>query len=139
FSPDGKTLALISYADDSFVTVDVAAGTVTQRFQRFPARTYPGSIAISPDDRTAYVALSFSDKVLPFDLASGTEGTPITVSDQIRTIAITPDGRTMYVPGGGPIGASGKDAQGSVTPVTLATGQVGQPIPVGDHPIVMAM
>jgi DNA-binding beta-propeller fold protein YncE len=139
FSPDGKTLGVISYADDHLVTVDVAAGTVTQRFQRFPAKTYPGSIAISPDDKTAYVALTFGDKVLSFDLASGTEGTPITVSDQIRTIAITPDGRTMYVLGGGSIASTGKDAQGSVTPVTLATGQAGQPIPVGDHPITMGM
>ena len=139
FSPDGKTLALITYADGRLVTVDVAAGTVTQRFPRFPAKASPGSIAISPDDKTAYVALAFSDKVLSFDLASGTEGKPITVSDNLREIAITPDGRTMYVLGGGPIGSSGKDAQGSVTPVTLATGQAGQPIPVGDHPILMAM
>ena len=139
FSPDGKTLALITYADGRLVTVDVAAGTVTQRFPRFPAKASPGSIAISPDDKTAYVALAFSDTVLSFDLASGTEGKPITVSDNLREIAITPDGRTMYVLGGGPIGSSGKDAQGSVTPVTLATGQAGQPIPVGDHPILMAM
>jgi DNA-binding beta-propeller fold protein YncE len=139
FSPDGKILGVISYADDRLVTVDVAAGTVSQRFERFAAKTYPGSIAISPDDQTAYVALTFGAKVLPFDLASGSAGTPITVGGQNRAIAITPDGRTMYVLGGGPIGASGKDAQGSVTPVTLATGQAGQPIPVGDHPVTMAM
>lgn len=139
FSPDGKILGVISYADDRLVTVDVAAGTVSQRFQPFKANTYPNSIAISPDDRTAYVSLLLGHDVLSFDLASGTTGSPINLGFTPQAIVIAPDGRTMYVLNPGSQKSSGKDAQGSVIPITLATGQAGQPIPVGDHPVAMDM
>jgi DNA-binding beta-propeller fold protein YncE len=135
FSPDGKIFSVIAYASDQLVTVNVADGTVGQQIK---AGKYPGPIAITPDDQTAWVAHMMANKVTPIDLTHGTTGTPITVT-QPRAIAITPDGRTMYVLSGTSFTASGEKAQGSVIPITIATGQAGQPIPVGDHPITMAM
>ena len=135
FSPDGKIFTVISNVSNQLVTVNVADSTVDQRIK---AGRYPDSIAITPDDQTAYVAHLMNDDVTPFDLAHGTTGTPIPVR-QPRGIAITPDGRTMYVLSGTPLQSSGAKAQGSVIPITLATGKAGQPIPVGDHPMEMAM
>ena len=135
FSPDGKIFSVIAYASDQLITVNVADGTVGQGIK---AGKYAGPIAITPDDQTAYVAYLMANKVTPFDLARGTTGTPIKVT-QPRAIAITPDGRTMYVLSGTSVADSGAKAQGSVIPITLATGQAGQPIPVGEHPVTMAM
>ena len=135
FSPDGKIFSVIAYASDQLITVNVADGTVGQGIK---AGKYAGPIAITPDDQTAYVAYLMANKVTPFDLARGTTGTPIKVT-QPRAIAITPDGRTMYVLSGTSFADSGAKAQGSVIPITLATGQAGQPIPVGEHPVTMAM
>jgi DNA-binding beta-propeller fold protein YncE len=130
FSPDGKVLALISYATGKtgeLAAVDVAAGTVSQRIKI--VGNYADSIAITPDNRTAYVATLLNNKVTPYDLAKGTTGPPINVGVQPQAIVITPDGRTMYVL----TKASAKSSQSEVTPITIATGQAAQPILVGDN------
>ncbi len=49
-------------------------------------------------------------------------------------IAITPDGATAYVTNG-----RGRGQNGSVTPINLATGTPGKPIPVGDAPQAIAI
>jgi YVTN family beta-propeller protein len=126
-------LGVISYATYDLVTVDVAAGTVSQRIK--VVGKYADAIAITPDDRTAYVATFLDNKVTPYDLAKGTTGPPINVGVQPRAIAITPDGRTMYVLSQ----ASAKSSQGAVTPITIATGQAGPPILVGDNSMQMAI
>jgi DNA-binding beta-propeller fold protein YncE len=133
FSPDGKTLAVISYATYNLVTVDVATGAVSQRIK--VVGKYADAIAITPDDQTAYTASFTDNTVTPYDLAQGTAGTPINVGAEPRAIAITPDGRTMYVLSK----ASAQSSQSEVTPITIATGKAGPPIPVGKNSVQMAI
>jgi len=133
FSPDGKTLAVISYATYNLVTVDAATGAVSQRIK--VVGKYADAIAITPDDQTAYTASFTDDTVTPYDLAQGTAGTPINVGAEPRAIAITPDGRTMYVLSR----ASARSSQSEVTPITIATGKAGPPILVGKDSVQMAI
>lgn len=129
FSQDGKTLAVITNASGKvgeLAAVDVATGNVSQRIGL--VGKYVTSVAITPDDKTAYVATLLNNKVTPYDLAQGTTGPPIKVGVHPEALVITSDGRTMYVLSDA---AAGSD-QGEVTPITLATGQAGPPIQVGD-------
>jgi DNA-binding beta-propeller fold protein YncE len=133
FSPDGKVLAVIGYADYDLVTVDVAAGTVSQRIK--VVGKYANAIAIAPDDKTAYVSSLTEDTVTPYDLAKGTAGPPVKVGVTPEAIVITPDGRTMYVLSS----ASAHSKQSEVTPITIATGKAGAPIPAGGESQQMAI
>jgi DNA-binding beta-propeller fold protein YncE len=49
-------------------------------------------------------------------------------------IAIAPDGATAYV-----TNSQGNGQNGTVTPINLATGTPGKPIPVGDDPQAIAI
>ena len=90
-----------------------------------------GLIVMAPDGRTAYVT-SAESMVVPIDTATGTPGAPIRVGvtgpglhDQPDGIAITPDGRTVYVANIG---------SGTVTPIDTATNTPGEPVEVGVRP-----
>jgi DNA-binding beta-propeller fold protein YncE len=65
--------------------------------------------------------------VTPISIATGTPGRPIRIHCCSVSIAITPDGRTVYVgTGAGPACA--------VVPISTATNTAGQPIPLGGRP-----
>ena len=80
-----------------------------------------GTIAFTPDGKTAYVSCSTigPGRVIPVNTATGQLGKPVQVSAGGREIAITPDGKTAYV--------LGEDA---VTPINTATNTAGRPIPL---------
>ena len=87
-----------------------------------PVGRGPGLIVITPDGNTAYVT-SNESTVVPVDTATGTPGAPIRVGvdrpglhDQPDGIAITPDGKTVYVANIG---------SGTVTPIDTATNAPG--------------
>ena len=50
-----------------------------------------------------------------------------------RAVAVTPDGRTLYVANWGRVGLWRRNGD-TVTPVTLSTGTPGAPIRVGNEP-----
>src|SRR5262249_21708446 len=82
-------------------------------------------IVITPDGKTAYVANAGSNSITPINLTTKTPGTPITGGFATpRELAITPDGRKLYVP---------NNVAGSttITPVHPATGTVEAPISTG--------
>ena len=54
--------------------------------------------------------------VTPVDLATGTAGKPITVTGTALSIAVSPDGQTVYAGGSWP---------GQVTPISTSTNQAG--------------
>jgi DNA-binding beta-propeller fold protein YncE len=54
----------------------------------------PGTIAITPDGKTAYVGSGTN--VYPVTLPSGPVGAPLSVGGVVNAIAITPNGRTVY-------------------------------------------
>lgn len=80
----------------------------------------PTSIAITPDEKTAYVTNQGDNTVTPIDLATNTPGTPIPVGKAPTRISIDPDGKTAYVTNAG---------DDTVTPIDLATNTAGMPIP----------
>jgi YVTN family beta-propeller protein len=96
-----------------------------------PVGPSAGLIVMAPDGRTAYVT-SDESIVVPIDTATGTPEAPIRVGvtgpglhDQPDGIAVTPDGRTVYVANIG---------SGTVTPIDAATNTPGEPVEVGVRP-----
>ena len=91
------------------------------------------AIAITPDEKTAYVVEGSGSSgtvppiatVIPIATATNTAGKPIKVGRFFAgPIAITPDGKTAYV-----VESSG--SSGAVIPIATATNTVGKPIKVG--------
>ena len=79
---------------------------------------------------TVWVQNIHSDTVTPIDAASGKAGVPVKLPDMPSGLAITPDGRTVYV----------LDGNGLVIPVNAATRRKGKAIrvPGGVDALVMA-
>ena len=100
-------------------TVDIATATAGTAI---PTGGFAVDVVITPDGKTAYVAVSDIDKVLPLDIATNTLGTAITVGDQPQNLAITPDGKTVYV---------SNSTDNNVTPIAVATNTPGTAIPTG--------
>jgi DNA-binding beta-propeller fold protein YncE len=138
-APDGAT----AYVDDpitgALLPISLASGTTGM-----PIRIAGGAgqIAITPDGATAYV-VTYDSTVVPVHLATGTTGRPIPISHDAASIAIAPDGATAYVTSY--IDSLDSDSgvhhyrDGKITPIDLATGTPGTPIPVGGTPAGIAI
>jgi DNA-binding beta-propeller fold protein YncE len=74
--------------------------------------------------------------VTAVNLETGTVGTPNQVANDatLTALAITPNGATLLAVAN----PTGYDT-GSVIPITLASGSVGAPIPVGAYPVAIAV
>ena len=66
----------------------------------------------------------------PITTATNTPGKPIRVGSGSYAIAVTPDGKTVYVT---------SFAEGTVTPITTATNTPGKPIKVGNEPFALVI
>ena len=102
-----------------------------------------GAMAITPDGKTLYVigTDSAADNsaayqvfpppvVVPISLVTGVAGKPIPVGRQPAALAVTPNGKTLYV---------ASYTSSTVTPVDTATGVPGKPITAGDGPDALAV
>src|SRR5215470_3724231 len=70
----------------------------------------------------------------------GVSGPPmIGVRDGADALAVTPDGRTLFVANGGEDTGAMQIVGHTVTPVATATGRPGRPIPVGSFPDALAV
>ena len=95
-----------------------------------------GSIAITPDGRTAYVgilkpAAPDAGIVVPIDLTAGTAGKPIHVPSypySVSDIAITANARTAYAV-----------SLASVIPINLTTRKAARPITMPDGAYFIAI
>jgi YVTN family beta-propeller protein len=90
---------------------------------------YPVAASFDPDG-TAYVACFGSDAVTPVAVAAGRAGRPIRVGMAPDAVAVSRDGRTVYVVNG--------DSQ-SVSVISARTGRVRQTIDVGYSPSAVAL
>jgi len=72
FSPDGRYVLVTNWCTYDRSVIDVATG---REVQRLPMGEYPRGVAVSPDSRTAYVAIMGGREVKVVDLASFTVGT----------------------------------------------------------------
>jgi hypothetical protein len=145
-NPDGKAAYLTffwsigSSLSGSILPISTATNTPGTPIRLASGtKPYVGGIVFSPDGKTAYAAagsLAFGPPgvtphlspaaVVPINTATNTTGTPIRLShgesDIAITesdIAITPDGKTLYVEG-----------SDTITPVSTATNTPGTPIPL---------
>lgn len=125
---DGKTAYVANKGSNSITPIDVATNTAGAAI---PMSGPPIQMEISPDGLHAYVAIAGDkiDAVVPMDLTT-TPGTPgaiikLAKGTQPHWIAYTPDGTTAYIVGNG---------NRTLTPITVATNTLGQPITVSSDP-----
>jgi YVTN family beta-propeller protein len=121
--------------------------------------SYPTSIAISPDGKTALAVLDNNDTLAKIDLTASkpVEGAEIRVGNVPHSVLISPDGKTAFVSNeagriatandfqeysnGTPVVAeypTGSVARGTVSVINLSTFTVTDSITVGHHPTGMA-
>lgn len=130
-TPDGSRAYVVDEGSPGTVT---PIRTASNRAGR-PIRVggTPEGIVMTPDGATAYVVLA-NGHVVPIRTATDRPGAPIGTSAAHPGgpywLALTPDGRTLYV---------ADEANDTVTPISTATGMAGQPIRVGRSPVAMAV
>jgi len=139
-TPDGKTLYVFGSGPyqpgDTVTPISTATNTAGKPIK---VGQWPTAIVISPDGKTVYVASTGSGPtgggdpqalptsgpatVTPISTATGRAGKPITLGPTAYgglTMAITPNGRTVYV----------GDSRVMI-PISAATGKAGKPIKLG--------
>ncbi|WP_073502702.1 hypothetical protein [Actinacidiphila paucisporea] len=129
--------AFVECAGAMIRPVDLATGTVG------PPITLPSQgnndLVFSPDGSVLY-ALSVDDHrdagaVTPIDTRTGKAGRSVPVTGNVHTMAVTPDGRHVYVLDYG----TGGGATGSVTDVDTTRGTASGPIPLGKNPTAIVL
>lgn len=99
-TPDGTTAWVMNvppgFLTTSLVPVDLGTTTVGTPIP-FTFGEPSNSWAITPDGAHLYIGDQTNGRVVPFDIASSTYGTPILVTGYPFDVAITPDGATAYV------------------------------------------
>ena len=134
-TPGGKTAYTINgFPSRTLTPVDLATSTPGKPVTLSGP---PEEIAMAPDGK-AYVTIqtgtgTASDfravyEFMSLDLATGTPGKPVKLSGQPETIAIAPDGKTVYVV------SQPSSTVITVTPVDLTTNTAGKPINLSGKP-----
>ncbi|HUJ06722.1 MAG TPA: YncE family protein [Streptosporangiaceae bacterium] len=113
-TPDGRTVYVVT--GKGVTPISTATDTAGRLIRVGP---FPGQIVIAPDGTTAYVTSSRG--VTPIDIA--TDRPERTVKVSTGPVAITPDGRTIFVAG---FDAATRTSE--VTAIDTATGRAGRPI-----------
>src|SRR5260370_39408113 len=85
-----------------------------------------------PNGRTAYIAGTRDQDVIPIRTATNTPGQRIDLAGQPGAIAITPNGKTVYV-------AVNAFVSFFVTPIRTATNKAGRNIKIGAGPWYIAI
>jgi YVTN family beta-propeller protein len=127
-TPDGKTVLVTNWCSWDLSLVNASTGKETARIPL--GGKYPRGIAVSPDSRTAYIALMGSDRVVRVDLGARTVHPFAQTGDGPRHIVESPDGRYLYVTNNG---------DGTVSKVDRATGTVLKWVHTGSQPRSMAI
>lgn len=121
-APDGKTAYVIgsgSRLNNAIVPINLTTNALGKAIPiRISSSDVLNDIVFTPDGKTAYVS-GTTGGVVPVSTATGTAGTPINVGPGPKSIAVTPDGQTLYAFNGQ-----------QVVPVSTATNMAGTPIPI---------
>ena len=94
FSPDHKTLAVVSIGSNSVSFIDTATNTV--RHTAYVGRS-PHEAFFTPDGREVWVSIRGEDYLAVLDAASGRESGRIAVPNGPGMTIFAPDGRYAYV------------------------------------------
>lgn len=95
----------------SVFEIDTSTRTVLRQMMTYSS--WSKYLALSPDERTLYVANWSGDNVTELDLGTGTVRRQIRTVDTPRGLYVTPDGKRLFVAGFG---------AGQLQRITLATG-----------------
>lgn len=114
----------VGYVSDSgtIVPIDLETGALGTPIRVGPR---PGSIAVTRDGTTAYVANRGDNTVTPVDLTTQTAGTPIPVGASPSSVAITPDGTTAFA-----VTSTDFTSDMFLVSIDLASQSAGAPIPL---------
>ncbi len=127
-TPDGRYLLVSNWCSWSLSVVDIAKAT---EYKRIPlGGRYPRGIVVSPDSRTAYVALMGSDRIVAVDLATSDVTTFASTGSGPRHIVTSPDAQYLYVT---------NNSSGTVTKVKRSNGEVVATHHTGSEPRSMAI
>jgi YVTN family beta-propeller protein len=113
---------------DEVLELDVSTATIVNAFS---ADTAEG-VAVTPDNSQVFIAETGQYDVIPVNVASGKEGTPIKVGAYPQDVAVSPDGSTVYATLTG--GDSGPGGSNQVAVISTATDAVIGYITVGTGP-----
>ncbi len=122
-TPDGHYVLVTNWCTYDLSVIDVASGTEVRRVPL--AGSYPRGVAVSPDSRTAYVAMMGESHLVTVDLITFATGTIDGVGRGPRHIVISPDGAFLYV-------TLNKD--GEIVKVDTRTGAVVGRVATGSAP-----
>ncbi len=84
-----------------------------------------GALALSPNGKTAYLAVEFAKEVVPIDLSTKAIGTPIKLGNHPVSLAVTPNGSRVFALGYVNI------KHASVQGIDTANGSTSKPVKVG--------
>ena len=119
---------------------DTATNTTLPAIRVAPRHGSDYGAAITLDGRTVYVEGTFDKStrgfIVPVSTATRAVGKAIVFRGYPNAMAITPDGKTLYVlRAGAPEFGLPQD----VLPVSTATNTVGKPIKTGQQPVAIAI
>jgi YVTN family beta-propeller protein len=127
-TPDGTRVLVTNWCSMDLSVVDAATAKEVARIPLGGA--HPRGVAVSPDSRTAYIALMGSDKVVSVDLGAKTVRDFAHTGDGPRHIVESPDGRYLYVTNNG---------DGTVSKLERRTGKVLASVRTGKEPRSLAI
>jgi DNA-binding beta-propeller fold protein YncE len=124
-APGGQVLYLIDYGPNGVIPFSTATDTAGKLIK---VDGMPSAVALSPNGNTAYIASEPRQKpsvtctgqtgvVTPISTATSLRGRPIRVACAPYAIAVTPDGKTVWV-----------GSRNWVTPISTATDKPGMPL-----------
>jgi len=127
-TPDDSTVLVTNWCSWTVSVVNVKSASLVATIPIGGA--YPRGIAISPDSKTAFIAVMGGQRIAKVDLASKRVSTFAHSGNGPRHILISPDGSYLYVT---------NNSSGTVSKVDAATGMVLNTVATGDEPRSMAI
>jgi YVTN family beta-propeller protein len=127
-TPDDSTVLVTNWCSWTMSVVNVKSARLVSTIPI--SGGYPRGIAVSPDSRTAFVAVMGSQRIAKVDLASRKVSTFAHTGNGPRHIVISPDGRYLYVT---------NNTSGTVSKVDAGNGQVLKTVSTGRQPRSMAI
>ena len=138
-TPNGKTL--YAAGNTTLTPIDTATSTARRAIRVAPRNGFDITTVITPDGRTVYVGGALAGTsprgfIVPVSTATGRAGKAIMIRGAPSVMAVTPDGKTLYVLCAGNVVAG---APQEVVPVNTATNTAGRPINTGLQPTGIAI
>ncbi|MCL6094554.1 MAG: YncE family protein [Actinobacteria bacterium] len=134
-SPQGTTVYVGNFGSNSITSIpltgsngeNLACGPLDDPCRSIPAGRDPTNIAFSLNGETAYVTGGDSLTLISVSRASPSVSIPL--GETAEAVALSSNGKMAYI----------ADEQGYITPINLRSEKPTKPIPVGGHPVAIAV